>query len=490
MNENPREYAMAIDRPSRVAFLCPILAAIGLGVLLPGQAPAETTVFCAGAATVKITPAVGTPMAGYYGKRGVQGVLDDLFAKAVVFNDGKTKVAMVVCDLLGLPRTVVVEARQLIEQKTGIPADHVMISATHTHTGPVIPGDSEIDNLVIGNDKHCQEYVRQLPKWIAESVEKADKQASAARVSFGSDKESGISFIRRFRMKDGSVAWNPGKLNPNIIQPIGTIDPQVNVVSVDSFGNPTPTSKPMLTYVNFANHLDTTGGLLVSADYPATLAKRLADYKGQGMLTMFANGTCGNINHLDVHSATPQSGPEEAKRIGTILAGAVLKAYLHLTPVQDTTLQVRRETVSLPLAPYTENELREARKIVARNGANATFLEQVKAYRIVDVANQKGKPLDVDVQVIALGRDIAWVALPGEVFVELGKSIKAKSPFRQTNVIELSNGYCYYIPNRSAYAEGQYEVVTSRYAEGAGEMLTATASRLLDELFRSAAEKR
>jgi neutral ceramidase len=145
-------------------------------------------------------------------------------------------------------------------------------------------------------------------------------------------------------------------------------------------------------------------------------------------------------------------------------------------------LRVRREVVRLPLAKFTEEELRTARDIAARKGKGDPFLEQVKAYRILDVAARAGKPFEVDVQVFALGRDIAWVALPGEVFVELGLSIKAASPFRQTNVVELANGVSHYVPNRSAFAEGQYEVVSTRYAEGAGEMLVATAIRLLGEL--------
>ena len=246
---------------------------------------------------------------------------------------------------------------------------------------------------------------------------------------------------------------------------------------------------PLLTYVNFANHLDTTGGMFVSADFPATLANRLADYKGHEMLTIFANGTCGNINHLDVKSAVPQTGPEEAKRLGTILSAAVLKAYMRLTNVKDTTLRVRREVVQLPLAKYTEEELRTAREIVAKNGQGAAFYDQVKAYRIADVAARNGKPYEVDVQVFTLGDDIAWVALPGEVFVELGRSIKAASPFHQTNVIELANGVCYYVPNRAAFPEGQYEVITTRFAEGAGEMLVAAAIRSLEQLHRAAAPK-
>jgi hypothetical protein len=203
------------------------------------------------------------------------------------------------------------------------------------------------------------------------------------------------------------------------------------------------------------------------------------------MLAMFANGTCGNINHVNVKWIAPQTSPKEAKRLGTILAGDVMKAYMSLKDVKDTTLRVRREVVQLPPAKHTDEELQWAKAIGAKRGANTSFMDQVKAYRILDVDAQKGKPFDVDVQVFSLGHDIAWVALPGEVFVEIGLSIKAASPFRQTNVIELANGRSQYIPNRSAFAEGQYEVVSTRYAEGAGETLITTAIRLLEELYKA-----
>jgi hypothetical protein len=474
-----------------------------LTALLAVLTPAAAGELRLGVAAVKITPPLGTPMAGYYGARGSQGVLDDIYAKAAVLSDGRTRVALVMCDLIGLPRSVVVEARRIIAEKTGIPAGDAMISATHTHTGPAVLGDSSLDELVTGGSKLSQDYTRQLPDLIAQAVGQANDRLTAARISYGSQDEPDMSFIRRFWMKDGTVGWNPGKLNPNIIRPIGTIDPQVNVVYAETHGKPVETAdrisadgshraeasggRPLLTYVNFANHLDTTGGMLISADFPATLARRLADYKGPEMLTMFANGACGNINHLDVGSAVGQTSPEEAKRLGTILAAAVMKSYMRLKDVEDTTLRVRREVVQLPLAGFTGEDLRAARDIAARNGKHAAFLEQVKAYRVLDVASRNGKPYEVDVQVFALGRDIAWVALPGEVFVELGRSIKTVSQFRQTNIVELSNGVSYYVPNRSAYTEGQYEVVTTRYAEGGGEMLVTTAIRLLAELHRDAA---
>jgi hypothetical protein len=277
-------------------------------------------------------------------------------------------------------------------------------------------------------------------------------------------------------MKDGTVGWNPGKNNPNTIRPLSPIDPEIGVVYFE-----TRDARPILTYVNFAMHPDTTGGLKIWPDYPGVLARRLAEYKGAEMLTIFANGTCGNLNHINVQWSDRQHGPEEAARLGTILAGNVLKTYMDLKPAADGPLQVRSQLVSLPLAPVTAKEVAQAREVIQR-GSKAKFLEQVQAYKALDVEACQGKPWEVEVQVVALGRDLAWVALPGEVFVELGLSIKAASPFKQTHVIELANGSFGYVPHRSAYAEGNYEVVSARCAEGSGEMLVTAVVRMMAEL--------
>src|SRR5207249_6801136 len=109
--------------------------------------------------------------------------------------------------------------------------------------------------------------------------------------------------------------------------------------------------------------------------------------------------------------------------------------------------------------------------------------ESVFAYKVLDVQAREGKPLEVEVQVVALGTDIAWVALPGEIFVELGLAIKNNSPFKHTIIAELANGSVGYVPTRRAYAQGNYEVVSARCAEGSGELLVAAALRLLRELY-------
>ncbi|HKS38540.1 MAG TPA: hypothetical protein VJW76_15205 [Verrucomicrobiae bacterium] len=433
-----------------------------------------------GTAAVNINPATGTPLAGYYRQRGAEGVIDDLYAKAAVLDDGRTKVAFVACDLISLPRHTVLEARKLIEEQTRIPGRNVMISATHQHTGPVIARESARDDLDGGNSTLGKTYTDGLPKLIAKSVVDANSRLAPARASYAREFEHRLAFNRRFWMKDGTVGWNPGKLNPNTIRPVGPIDPEVGVVYLE-----TADQKPLLTYVNFAMHPDTTGGARISADYPGALSRVLANYKGPDMLTLFANGACGNLNHVNVNWAGRQQGTNEANRLGTILAGAVMKAYMDLKPVSNTTLRVRSERVQLPLAKITDADVTEARAVVKRM-AQAKFMELVKAFQVLDVAAREGKPLEVEVQVMAMGDELAWVSLPGEVFVELGLSIKTASSFRQTHIAELANGSIGYIPNRSAYAEGNYEVVSARCEEGSGEMLVTAAVRMLNEIFQEA----
>ena len=450
-----------------------------LAVSLTGMAPAgELRV---GVAEVKITPPLGIPLAGYYSPRGCEGVLADLCAKAMVLDDGQTSAAMVVCDLISLPRHTVLEARKLIEEKTKIPGDNVMISATHTHTGPVLAQKLSRDPK---GEKATlvEKYTAELPAKIAEAVVEAQKRLVGVRVSHASGREDRLAFNRRFWMKDGTVGWNPGKHNPNTIRPVGPVDPEIGVVYCE-----TADRKPLLTYVNYAMHPDTTGGLKCWPDYMGVLAARLSEYKGPEMLTIFANGTCGNLNHVNVQWSDRQHGPEEAIRLGTILAGGVLKAYMDLKPASDLTLQVRHQVLELPLPKVTEEDVAQAKEIV-KQGSKAKFLQQVQAYKALDVADRQGKPWEAEVQVIALGKDLVWVALPGEVFVELGLSIKAASRFKQTHIAELANGSFGYIPNCSAYAEGNYEAVSTRCAAGSGEMLVTAAVRILNELVPDTAQ--
>jgi hypothetical protein len=442
--------------------------------------PAFASDFRVGAAAVKVTPPVGIPMAGYYNTRLAEGTHDDLQAKAIVFEQDGAKAAVVALDLVSLPRQTVVEARRLIEQGTGLRGDAVMISATHSHTGPLLSLGSVRNSAFGGEMDIAKNYTTSLPQKIAEAVKQAEARLTSAKLSAGIGREESLPFNRRYFMKDGTVGWNPGKLNPNIVKPAGPIDPDVPVVFAE-----TPDGKPLATYVNFAMHLDTVGGLRFSSDYPFTLAKILGAVKSPDMLTVFTIGCAGDINHVNFGIRDPQKGHEEAARIGTVLAGEVLKTYTRLTPVRTAAPRVRREILKLPLPKLAEGDVEKAREFAQRISAGKgapKFLEQVWAFKVLDVYGREGKPQEVEVQVIALGDDLAFVSLPGEIFVELGLAIKKASPFKHTIIAELANGAIGYIPTKRGFAEGNYEPTSARCAEGSGEMLVEVAGRLLKEL--------
>jgi hypothetical protein len=283
-------------------------------------------------------------------------------------------------------------------------------------------------------------------------------------------------------MADGTVAWNPPKLSPQVVAPAGPIDPEVGIMYFETTER---VPKPLATYVNFAMHPDVIGGTKISADYPGALARRLADYKGAEMITLFANGCCGNLNHRNVWWADPQRGLPEVERIGTVLAASVLRSWADLHPITTSSPKGVTALVKLPLPNFTTADADEARATVQQmNDQKIGTVAKARALCILDTLARGGKPLEVEVQAVSFGEDIAVVSLPGDMFVELGLALKKASPFQHTFVAELANGSIGYIPNRSAYPEGNYEVVSARCAAGSGEILIETALGLLNELRR------
>jgi neutral ceramidase len=429
-----------------------------------------------GAGAVRITPPPGGPMAGYYYTRLADGTLDVLYAKAIVIDDGVHRAAIVACDLIGVPATIVEQARRLAFERTGIPTDHIMISATHAHTGPSLIDGSFRTRFEGETLRIAQRYIAELPVRIAESIEQASRAAAPAHASVAMARESGVAFNRRYYMRDGTVRWNPGKANPDIVRPAGPIDPDLPLVVFSE-----PDGTPRAVYVSHAMHLDTVGGTRYSADFAHPLARMLAAARNPDLLTLFAIGCAGNVNHIDVSSPDKQSSPEEASRIATILAADVLKTWSMLAPIADPVLRFGRERVELDLADVRPGDVDWATRIAATFGSRdaAPMMDLVTAQKFLELDARKGRPLDAEVQVIALGNDVAWVGLPGEVFTELGMAIKLASPFRFTIVVGLANASLGYIPNRKAYVEGAYEPVSSRCAPGSGERLVDAATQQL-----------
>jgi len=226
-------------------------------------------------------------------------------------------------------------------------------------------------------------------------------------------------------------------------------------------------------------HPDTTGGTEYSADYPFYLQETLRAALGGDVVSVFGTGTCGDINHIDVN----RKDRPTARAIGNALGETVLAAIPKRCPVADARLRATGATVEAALHRYTAEQEAEAAKNLAEVGTGKVpFLKEVEACRIMDLKARKGSTLALEVQAFRLGRDVAVVTLPSEIFVELGLAIQKASPFKTTFVIELANDGIGYIPTKKAFTEGSYEVINSRVQSGTGEKLVDAAVRLLQEL--------
>ncbi|MHB8520883.1 MAG: neutral/alkaline non-lysosomal ceramidase N-terminal domain-containing protein [Limisphaerales bacterium] len=460
-------------------------ASVGLtflsGVLLPAAA-AELT---AGISVVDITPPAGYRMSGYFYERLSTGIHDPLQAKALVLEQGRERVALVFCDLIGMAPEVTAQARRAASERTAIPTANILIAATHSHTGPEYFGSLReyFHNRALARDGRDSfegvNYPEILADRLADAILQAAQAVKPVHLAVGKAQPPGLSFNRRFQMKNGTVVFNPGKLNPDIVRTAGPIDPDLGILLVRE----ARTDKPLASFASFALHLDTTGGAEYSADYPFYLERGLRKKFGPDFVSIFGTGTCGDINHIDVTTQRPQKGGEEAVRIGTTLAGTVIESLPQLRTMPRPALAARRAAVLVPLQQFTPQQIAEAREKMSGVGTAALpFLEQVRVCKIMDLQLRKGATALLEVQVFRLGPDTAIVGLPGEVFVELGLAIKQASPFENTFVVELSNDDIAYVPTRKAFAEGSYEIVNSRVQPGGGEMLVDAAVRLLREL--------
>ncbi|HEX4146195.1 MAG TPA: neutral/alkaline non-lysosomal ceramidase N-terminal domain-containing protein [Pirellulales bacterium] len=478
-------------------------AALAVLALLPMAAKivqaTEPANLWVGVAETDITPPEGFPMAGYYHERLAEGTIDPLKAKAIVFRTDDAAAALVVCDLIGIATDLKLAIRERASKQTGIPASNIVIAATHSHTAPDYGKELYLTLGGTRQDPVRAEYIEKLIAGPAEAIVKADADAGPARLETGSATEqTPVSFNRRFVMRDGSVQTWQKYDNPNVVRAAGPIDPQIGLLAIRG-----ENGELQAILSNFALHLDTVGGMKWSADYPFFIEQALHKAVGPNVTSIFGTGCCGDINHSDPRAKERNKTDFIGNSIGESIAPQLGK----LAPLEQNTLVVKSRVVPLPLQDATKDEVARAIEILEAAGRKekVDFLEHVTAHKkmmldqmrhAVPFANTVdyitwglsrslagvGDALPVDVTVIALGRDLAIVALPGEVFVELGLAIKQGSPFRTTLVIELSNCVeTIYVPTRAAYAGGSYEVTNSTTQPGSGEMLVEAALGLLRE---------
>lgn len=461
-----------------------------------------------GVATTDITPGTSYPVSGYYHERLSTGVKDPLEAKAIVFRQGDLSAVFVVCDLITVASDLTIEVRKCVEQQTGIPGDHIIVAATHTHTGPDYT--RELFSVTTGRPlpegwKDREPYAAKLIDAVAAAVVNASEAAQPVKLLTGTAiQETPVAFHRRYLMKNGEYRTWIGLKDPNVLRTAGPIDPEIGILMLQN----ATSGKPTALLSSHALHLDTVGGTLWSADFPFFIERTLRGSLDGNLISLFGNGCCGNINHVNPNATTQNS----AEQIGTALGQTIAAAIPQLTEITAPRLQIRSETIQLPLQSSTPEQLVQSKKLLReiQAGKKPDFYEHVDAYKRVVVEHLRSNPdvdetmsligwglsaakagsgefLSADLHVITLGRDFAIVALPGEMFVEYGLQIKKASPFRTTLVVELCNvGETIYVPTREAFlatsgsfAGGGYEVVNSTTLPGTGDLFVDSAVKLL-----------
>ncbi|WP_164821693.1 neutral/alkaline non-lysosomal ceramidase N-terminal domain-containing protein [Paenibacillus koleovorans] len=416
-----------------------------------------------GMAEVDITPPLGSSIPGYFKDRRSSGVRDPLYAKALVVETEERTVAFIVTDTIDLARRDVERIRERVQQLTDIPDSHIMVSATHTHTGPPVKEgfNSQID----------ESYMEWFAKKAADAAVLAHKGRVEARIGFGRGHEADIAFNRRYFMKDGTFRTNPGVNNPLTDRAAGPIDPELLVVRIDAADG-----SPIGVLTNYACHTDAVGGSEYSADFPGVMSALIKKALGDKTIHMFMMGTSGNINHIDISGKF--KGPNHHIRIGTVLAAETLKVREKIVDASgELELDVNRTFFGAPHRSPTEQEVRQADEALG-NEAAAGDVELAFARQIRKLQAEGPGMTEIEIQSIRLG-GLAIVGVPAELFVEFGLGIKANSPFPFTLVNELCNGSTRgYICTQEAYGQGGYEPRTSNNSK----MAIDTGDRIVEHV--------
>ncbi|QQS45724.1 MAG: neutral/alkaline non-lysosomal ceramidase N-terminal domain-containing protein [Acidobacteriota bacterium] len=382
----------------------------------------------AGTARVEITPPAGHVMGGYANRKGPStGVHDPLFATVLLLKSDQMTVAMVNCDLRSFPSERVVN-----EARGRKLADHVLISVTHTHSGPMTWED--------------QSWPIREHSWFAatedrilRAIEEASGRLFEARIGSGFG-EIYLGHNRRLVEPDGktTMLWRNADRRPT-----APVDPSVGVIRVDD-----ETGTPRAILVNYACHAVVLGpdNLQISADYPGYLARRI-ESEFPGAVCLFVQGGAGDINPYLDKQPVDQNGFEEAKKMGHALAGEVVRVLKTIKPQagENGSLDAIAETIEF-------RDRWDARKSV-RTGLTT----------------------------LLINRRIGIATMPGEPFIELQIALRDKSELPGVFLF----GYTYsdggewagYIPTIRAATEGGYGAgYNTRIEVGAGEAIVDRAA--------------
>jgi hypothetical protein len=442
-----------------------------------------------GLAEVECTPAIGLPLMGNYrDDYAARGIHDPLYARAVVFrDDAGESTALVSVDVCMLGREPVAAVRHAASQATGLRAEDILVAATHTHSSLAVTS-------IMGLPTAPAEAASQFVQRVVQAVIDAWQNLAPAELAVGYAAESRLSFNRRLRYRDGRTHMNWELLDPQLVaEPLGPIDERVATLWLRQGG------RTAGAIVNFGLHPAILAGdnWLYSADWPGYLVEALRRSVAPDLIALFFNGCCGDVNHLDYSDPLQGRGYKMAERVGYMVAAASAEACraanrVPASPVPASPVRVSRERVTLPRWRITDEQYEWSREVLRRAAGQAApgqtdgLPDELYAQVWLQMRQRQDQADEAEVMAVRLG-EVAIVALPGEVFCELGLAIRRASPAPHTLVVELANDAIGYVPTRRAFADGGYETTpgSTCYEPGAGELLVDSALRQLTGLFAS-----
>lgn len=456
-----------------------LLLLVGFHALAAPATSAEKSGLRAGAATSNITPPLGLRIVGGFAPYPAEDVHDELHARCLVLDDGRTRLALVVCDLLGLHRTVSVEARRLIREETGIPPENVMISGTHTHSAASALGESRFSF-----EQPLDDYQRFVARRIADGVRRAVQALRPAQLGFGTVDIPEHVHNRRWHMREGTAPVNPFgqvdrvKMNPpagskDLVEPAGPIDPTVSFLALRE-----PSGRLISVYAAYSLHyVGGVGARSISADYYGVFCETLGQLvnvpaDGRPFVALLANGTSGDINNVDFRKARTRSAApyEQMNHVGRDVAARVHAALSGVVWQEKTELAARYRELPVnwrPVGPELlawakETEARAPRlekgdiPVGAKWPTTPDYVQKLSYAARVQILAEAKSPALIPLQAFRLG-EVCIGSFPCETFAETGLEFKRRSPFARSFMVELNHGYFGYLPTPRHFELGGYE---------------------------------
>ena len=415
----------------------------------------------AGYAQEVITPPAGVGLQGYFNERPNEGMYDDLFVKVVAMEiDGK-RTGVISLELCSITRIMFEKIKEKVDAEFGEGLyENLLICATHTHTGPKFLNKPQQDN----------ELTQYAFDMVVEAVVRALKRAFMsllpAELEAAKVFNNPYGFVRRYWMTSGDIVTNPGWRNPNIDKPECDYDRTINILAVKQGG------RIAALICNIANHGDTIGGNLVSADWYGRFAQAIQHELKTSLPVLVLDDASGNINHFDFHQQINQTGYHEAVRIGRGYARIVIDALANLKPVDSNKLQIKNTTVTIPHRQLTDAEVAEAQHIldtvpdIKKDGdfESQDLANKVPAAlryfakRALDCKAKSTPSHECRLTAIEIGDELAFMSLPGEPFNGIAEAIRKASPYNYTFIASLAQSPSGYVPMKECFARGGYEV--------------------------------